>query len=66
VLASAINMKQFRKADVWEPKMCQNDVQIYIRIEGIIAKQGYIEHFAYINTQSGVNSFASAAYFQIT
>jgi hypothetical protein len=39
---------------------------IYIRIERIVAKQSYIEHFAYMNIQSVVNIYASAVYFQIT
>jgi hypothetical protein len=48
--------------------MCQRDVRIYlyIRIERIVAKWGYIENFAQINIQSVVNIFALAVYFQIT
>ncbi len=38
----------------------------YIKIERILAKQSYIEQFAYINIQSALNIFASAAYVQIT
>jgi hypothetical protein len=41
-------------------------ISIYITMERIVAKESYIEHFAYINIQSVVNIFASAAYFQIT